>query len=45
MPEMIRHLIGTNPEISGISVEGGGERERTSAIYLRSDQILSGGLL
>ena len=39
MPEMTRHLIGTNPEISGISVEGGWEREKTSAIYLRSDQI------
>jgi hypothetical protein len=44
MPETIGNLIGTNSEISGIAVEGGWESERTSATYLRSDQILSGGL-
>jgi hypothetical protein len=44
MPETIGHLIGTNSEISGIAVEGGWEKERTSATYLRSDQILSGGI-
>src|SRR6266404_5713640 len=44
MPETIGHLSGTNPEISEFAVEGGWESERTSATYLRSDQILSGGL-
>jgi hypothetical protein len=44
MPETIEHLSSTNPEISEFSVEAGWESERTSAIYLRSDQILSGGL-
>jgi hypothetical protein len=44
MPETIGHLIGTNSEISGIAVKGGWERQRTSATYLPSDQILSGGL-
>jgi hypothetical protein len=44
MPETIGHLIGTNSEISGIAVEGARKRERNSATYLRSDQILSGGL-
>jgi hypothetical protein len=43
MPETIGHLNGTNPEISEFSVEGGWESESTST-YLRSDQILSGGL-
>jgi hypothetical protein len=37
-------LTGTDSEISGIPVEGGWERERTSATHLRSDQILYGGL-
>jgi hypothetical protein len=44
MPEMIGHLSSTNPEISEFSVEGGWESEITSATYLRSDQILPGGL-
>jgi hypothetical protein len=44
MPETIGNSIGTNPEISEFSVEGGWEKERTSATHLRSDQILSGGL-
>jgi hypothetical protein len=44
MPETIGHLNVTNPEISAFSVEGGWESESTSATYLRSDQVLSGGL-
>jgi hypothetical protein len=44
MPETIGRLIGTNSEISGIAVEAGWKRERTSATYFRSEQILSGGL-
>src|ERR1700735_5709650 len=43
MPETIGHLSSKNPEISEFSVEGGWESERTSAAYLHSDQILSGG--
>ena len=45
MPETIGHLIGANPEISEFSVEGGWERERTSAIYLHSDQIFPADLI
>jgi hypothetical protein len=44
MPETIGPLSSKNPEISEFSLEGGWESERTSATYLRSDQILSGGL-
>jgi hypothetical protein len=44
MSETIGHLSGTNSEISEFSVEGGWESERTSATYLRSNQIVSGGL-
>jgi hypothetical protein len=42
---MIGYLSGTDPEISEFSVEGGWERERTSAIYLHSDQIFPADLI
>jgi hypothetical protein len=44
MHEKMGNLLAISPEISEFSVEGGWESERTSATYLRSDQILFGEL-
>jgi hypothetical protein len=43
MPETIGYLIGTNPALSGISAEGGWERENFGNLFA-FDQILSRGL-